>query len=127
MLTYAFQSALVLTLFYWVFFALLSRESLHRMNRIILLGILLVSVVLPLVPHSMDFSFLEFQEENEELAQEAVGQADELVLLQPVVAFRAMPESNPWIWKEWLGVIYLFGICIYLIVLAFKFIHWLVS
>lgn len=123
MLNYAIQSATVLTLLYWVFFALLSRESLHRMNRIILLGILLISAVLPLIPHSVDFSFLEFLEENEELVQEVNGQADELVLLQPVATLLPMPESNPWIWKEWLGVIYLFGICIYLIVLVFKFIQ----
>lgn len=123
MLNYAIQSALVLTLLYWVFFALLSRESLHRMNRIILLGILLVSVVLPLIPHSVDFSFLAFLEENEELKQEVMELSEEQVLLQPVATLQPVSEAHARTWQEWVSVIYLGGIGIYLIVLAFKFIQ----
>lgn len=123
MLNYVIQSALVLTLLYWAFFALLSRESLHRMNRIILLGILLVSVVLPLIPHSVDFSFLAFLEENEELKQDAVELSEEQVLLQPVATLRPISEVHARTWQEWVSVIYLGGISIYLIVLAFKFIQ----
>lgn len=123
MLNYAIQSAMVLTLLYWVFFALLSRESLHRMNRIILLSILLVSVVLPLIPHSVDFSFLAFLEENEELKQEVVEHSEEQVLLQPEATFQPLPEARAWTWQEWFNVIYLGGISIYLIVLVFKFIQ----
>ena len=46
---YALKSALLLTLLYGGFSALLSRETFHRFNRIMLLGIVLLSLGLPAV------------------------------------------------------------------------------
>ena len=49
MMYYALKSALLLTLLYGGFSALLSRETFHRFNRMLLLGILELSMVLPAV------------------------------------------------------------------------------
>ena len=49
MMYYALKSALVLTLLYGGFSALLSRETFHRFNRMLLLGIVVLSMVLPAV------------------------------------------------------------------------------
>jgi len=58
MIVYAIKSAVILSLLYWVFFALLSKETFHRFNRIVLLTIMLVSIVLPMTPHTIDVSVL---------------------------------------------------------------------
>lgn len=58
MIVYAIKSAVILSLLYWVFFALLSKETFHRFNRIVLLSIMLVSMVLPIMPHAIDVSVL---------------------------------------------------------------------
>lgn len=49
MMYYALKSALLLTLLYGGFSALLSRETFHRFNRMLLLGIVVLSMVLPAV------------------------------------------------------------------------------
>ena len=49
MIYYALKSALLLTLLYGGFSALLSRETFHRFNRVTLLGIVVLSLVLPAV------------------------------------------------------------------------------
>ena len=49
MMYYALKSALLLTLLYGGFSVLLSRETFHRFNRMLLLGILVLSMVLPAV------------------------------------------------------------------------------
>ena len=49
MIYYALKSALLLTLLYGGFSALLSRETFHRFNPVTLLGIVLLSLVLPAV------------------------------------------------------------------------------
>ena len=49
MIYYALKSALVLTLLYGGFSALLSRETFHRFNRMMLLSIVVLSMVLPAV------------------------------------------------------------------------------
>ena len=49
MMYYALKSALLLTLLYGGFSVLLSRETFHRFNRLMLLGIMLLSLILPAV------------------------------------------------------------------------------
>ena len=49
MIYYALKSALLLTLLYGGFSALLSRETFHRFNRVTLLSIVVLSLVLPVV------------------------------------------------------------------------------
>ena len=59
MLTFALKSAIILALFYWVFFALLSKETFHRLNRITLLSALALSVFLPLTPLTVELPIVE--------------------------------------------------------------------
>ena len=48
MLLYSIKSAIVLSLLYLPYMLMLQRESFFRFNRMVLLGILLLSLVLPL-------------------------------------------------------------------------------
>ena len=50
MLTYALKSALTLALLYSGFLALLSRETFHRLNRLLLLFCMVASLVVPILP-----------------------------------------------------------------------------
>ena len=59
MLTFALKSSIILALFYWVFFALLSKETFHRLNRITLLSALALSVFLPLTPLTIKLPIVE--------------------------------------------------------------------
>lgn len=54
MILYVLKSALLLTLFYGGFSVLLSRETFHRFNRMVLLGIIVLSMVLPAVHITID-------------------------------------------------------------------------
>lgn len=49
MITYVYKSALVLALLYSLYYACLSRDTFHRLNRLCLISIMLASMVLPLV------------------------------------------------------------------------------
>ncbi|MDO4211793.1 MAG: M56 family metallopeptidase [Bacteroidales bacterium] len=49
MILYALKSALVLMLLYTCFFALTSRETFHRLNRVLLVGSLVLALVVPLI------------------------------------------------------------------------------
>lgn len=48
-LIYIFRWALILTLFYSLYGLFLKRETLHSLNRVVLLVVLVGSMVLPLV------------------------------------------------------------------------------
>ena len=54
MILYVLKSALLLTLLYGGFSVLLSRETFHRFNRMVLLGIIVLSMVLPAVHITID-------------------------------------------------------------------------
>lgn len=53
MILYALKSALVLMLLYTCFFVLTSRETFHRLNRVLLVGSLLLALVLPCIQFSV--------------------------------------------------------------------------
>lgn len=46
---FIFKSAITLALLYVCFFAFLSKETLHRFNRVMLVGIMVASLVVPLI------------------------------------------------------------------------------
>lgn len=48
-LVYIFKSAVCLAAFYLFYRMLLSKETFHRFNRIALLGVMLLSCLLPLI------------------------------------------------------------------------------
>lgn len=119
MLYFAIKSSVVLALFYWAFFALLSKETFHRFNRITLLFILFVSLVLPIVPHSFELPI----EQNNEIANLLVTETDEFsISYTPVIEEEAAPIAKSITIIEALGYIYLSGVVIMLIILAYQLV-----
>ena len=53
-LVYILKSSLCLALFYLFYRLLLSKETFHRFNRIALLGVMLISCLLPLIKITVD-------------------------------------------------------------------------
>lgn len=49
MIVYALKSAIVLMLLYTCFFALTSRETFHRLNRVLLIGSMVLALVIPFI------------------------------------------------------------------------------
>lgn len=88
MILYALKSALVLMLLYTCFFALTSRETFHRLNRVLLVGSLVLALVVPFI----EITFESKPEEistvpmviNYEVTQ-AVGNLRETVVTAPAV------------------------------------------
>lgn len=72
MLVYVIKSVIVLSALYCIFFALLSKETFHKLNRITLLGSMIISLLLPAIPHSFELPFV--QKENTYITMQ-VGEA----------------------------------------------------
>lgn len=107
MLLFAIRSALVLGLLYSAFFLFLSRESFHRANRIMLLGIIAVSLMLPVLPHKVDSSFLPFL--NPEHAQER----EEVTLSHGTASVVVLPSAESAPISRW--TVTEVGVCFYAI------------
>lgn len=116
---YAIYSSIVLALLYWVFFAFLSQETFHRMNRITLLLILALSLVLPVLPHNMDFSFLEQLGRNVGVMQESAVSSPEIIVEDTGMVERPQ-ENSTWNWKEAAGYIYFGGMVIFIVVFLYR-------
>ena len=88
MILYALKSALVLMLLYTCFFALTSRETFHRLNRVLLVGSLVLALVVPFIQ-------ITFESKPEEVSTvpmvinyevtQAVGNLRETVVTAPAV------------------------------------------
>ncbi|MDO4216292.1 MAG: TonB family protein [Bacteroidales bacterium] len=116
---YAIYSSIVLALLYWVFFAFLSQETFHRMNRITLLLILALSLVLPVLPHNMDFSFLEQLGRNVGVMQESAVSSPEIIV-EDTGMVEQPQENSTWNWKEAAGYIYFGGMVIFIVVFLYR-------
>ena len=63
MFAYIIKSSILLALLYGSFALLLSRETFHRFNRLALLGVLLVSMILPAIQLKLKKpSYLSYEE-----------------------------------------------------------------
>ncbi len=113
MMTYAIYSSLVLALLYWVFFAFLSLETFHRLNRIALLLILVFSLVLPILPHSLDFSFLKALGITLIRASETSTGSPEIIVENMGNTVQMVSAAN-WSWKEIAGMVYWGGMFAYI-------------
>ena len=116
MVLYAIKSAITLTLLYASFSLFLSRETFHRFNRVVLLGIMLLSLVVPFItiytahPTMVSSQILQAERmvEMENLRREM-----EMQSLQP------MAEENPA--EGWFDIvvwIYRTGLCLVLLRIA---------
>lgn len=109
MMVYAFFSSLVLALLYWVYFAFLSQETFHRVNRITLLLILAFSLALPVLPHSIDFSILKVLGIHMGILPETSAN-DSAAMHENEASVEQLYQTASWDLKYIAGVIYLCGV-----------------
>ena len=114
MISYALKSALLLTLFYGGFSVLLSRETFHRFNRMVLLAIVLLSLVLPTVHVTMRHPLplvMEPYVSVQAAASEAVGrEAAEPLPETSGAATLEEAKGHPLRGKDVWGAVYVAGL-----------------
>ena len=120
MMYYALKSALLLTLLYGGFSVLLSRETFHRFNRIVLLFIVMLSLVLPTVHITTDNPAPIVLEQylpmaNETAADVDVSNVDIDFLPRQTIHQQHVPHQNPLKEKDFLNILYITGVFIILI------------
>ena len=101
---YMIKSAVCLAVFYLFYRLLLSKETFHRFNRIALLGILVLSCVIPFVEVTV--------KEPMEVSQQFLS-LEELLLMAEMNASSVVGEATPMVaftWKEVVLLVYLAGI-----------------
>ncbi|WP_455674014.1 TonB family protein [Phocaeicola sp.] len=101
---YIIKSAVCLAVFYLFYRLLLSKETFHRFNRIALLGILVLSCVIPFVEVTV--------KEPMEVSQQFLS-LEELLLMAEMNASSVADEATPMVaftWKEVMLLVYLAGI-----------------
>jgi len=107
-LAYSLQSAICLALFYLFFKVLLSRDTFHRFNRIALLGVLALSLIMPLIaiPLVSAFATNEVTVTISELSAEIISDEANAAIIDESAA----EKGN--IYLSWLLVVYLTGCAI---------------
>ncbi len=112
LLIYVLRSGLCLAVFYLFFKWLLSRETLHRFNRAVLLGGMLLSFVLPLCIITVTRDLPAEPESEEVLPMEPVepmpAVTDGLTVAGPE------PADEPFPWRRWIVACYLLGAAVML-------------
>ncbi len=104
---YILKTSICLTGFYLFYRLLLSKETFHRFNRIALLGILLLSLLIP---------FCEITVPKESEVQQTLLTIEQILTLAdhvPQTEVQALPSSMP-LWLPVLLCIYLLGILFFL-------------
>ena len=130
MIVYAIKSAVILSLLYWVFFALLSKETFHRFNRIVLLSIMSVSMVLPIIPHAIDVSILPqniarlFAQETAavEVGVPSTAMVTDAVMTDAVETQGAIETAQSLSAMEIVNIIYIAGLVCMIVVFLFQII-----
>ncbi len=121
LLIYLLRSGLCLAVFYLFFKWLLSRETLHRFNRAVLLGGMLLSFVLPLCIITVTRDLPAEPESEEVLPMESM---EPMELMEPVEPLPAVtdglpaagpePADEPFPWRRWIVACYLLGAAVML-------------
>ena len=104
---YILKTSICLTGFYLFYRLLLSKETFHRFNRVALLGILLLSLLIP---------FCEITVPKESEVQQTLVTIEQILTLAdhvPQTEVQALPSSIP-LWLPVLLCIYLLGILFFL-------------
>ncbi|MDM8242527.1 TonB family protein [Phocaeicola barnesiae] len=105
-LAYILKSSLCLALFYLFYRLLLSKETFHRFNRIALLGIMLISCLLPLIRVTVD---------QATVVNTSVMLVEEDMLMYPWEMQAVVQEEAAFPWREWLVAVYFLGILFFLL------------
>lgn len=99
---YTLRVGALLAAFYLLFKLLLSRETLHRLNRVVVLSVLVLSFVLP-------FCVVTIRQEIPFVEQEPT-----MATLQPIEV-EAVAVATPFPWEELLGVLFVVGAVVVLL------------
>ena len=106
MMVYILKSALVLALLYSCFFFLLSKETFHRLNRIMLNGFMLAALIVPL---------FHVTTQHPTVITEEVYAVQTFIEEEPVVA-PLQEVSNPVTWIQVIWWVYLAGVATMLVI-----------
>ena len=102
-LVYILKSAVCLAMFYLFYRLLLSKETFHRFNRMALLGVMLLSCLLPLVKVTV--------EQASSVNAQVMSMEDLLLMYQWNSEAVVVEEgSRPFHWQEGLGLVYFAGL-----------------
>lgn len=101
------KSAITLALLYSCFFLFLSKETFHRFNRFMLIGIMLVSLITPL---------LHFTTESPTVINEEFHAMQTFIEQSPAIANSAATEADGITWSQAITWIYLTGVGIMLLI-----------
>ena len=96
-LPYIIKSAMALALLYACIIPLLEKETFHRLNRIVILGCLVISFAIPLVHLTGDTNLI-------------VDKVRQAVLLPEVLINGNAKEQSVWSWSDIIVCIYTFGV-----------------
>ena len=97
MLPYIIKSAMALALLYACIIPLLEKETFHRLNRIVILGCLVISFAIPLVHFPSGTNPI-------------VDKVRQAVLLPEVLINGNAKEQSVWSWSDIIVCIYTFGV-----------------
>ena len=101
---YILKTSVCLAVFYLFYRLLLSKETFHRFNRLALLGVLLLSCLVPLIEVTT--------QESSEMNQPFIALEDMLLMAEPAPVMEEVSTSFPW--RALLLLIYLLGILFFL-------------
>ena len=101
-LVYILKSAVCLAIFYLFYRLLLSKETFHRFNRIALLGVMLLSCLLPLVKVTV--------EQVSPVNAQVMSMEDLLLMYQWNSEAVVEEGSRPFHWQEGLVLVYFVGL-----------------
>lgn len=110
---YILKSSIAVAIFFLFYNLLLSRETLHKFNRFLLIAILFLSFVLPLINLSSIF--------NDSIENNALNNSN---LFNDPGAFKSINTTVP-IWAKSIVVLYFIGILAALLFLSLSFIKML--
>lgn len=103
-LVYALKASVCLAVFYLFYRLLLSKETFHRFNRLALLGVLLLSCLIPLVEVTVH--------DAPEISQPFLTLKEMMLMAEPLSVVEK--ASTPFPWRALMLLVYLIGILFFL-------------
>lgn len=116
MILFILKSAITLALLYSCFFVLLSKETFHRFNRIMLIGIMIAAFIVPMFHVTTEHPTVI----NQEVQQMEQLMQDEIIVIYEDEASEAQPQIT---WVEVLKWVYLTGVAVILIITLIQVIN----
>ena len=116
MLVFIIKSAITLALLYSVFFLFLSKETFHRFNRLMLIGIMIASFVVPMFHITTEHPTII----NQEVQQMEQLMQDEIIVIYEDEASDVQPQIT---WVQALKWVYLAGVAVMLIITIIQVIN----